>query len=237
MIRIAIAEDDVQEAHRLQELVEQFGKENDVAVQITLFSDGAKLTGNYHPEWDLLLLDVDMPVMNGFETAKNIRGTDPDVCIVFITNLAQYAIRGYDVGALDYLLKPVKYPALAMRLKRVLRLLHTRETEALMLKTDGNIVRVPLNRICYIEIFDHSLHYHTVEGVITTGGSTLSSLEKSLVPRGFVRCHNCYLVNMRYVDEVHGNTLQVAEKELPVSRNRRREVIDALLSYAKGEHA
>lgn len=235
MVRIAIVEDDLQAARQLQEQVEQFGAENKVETQITLFSDGAKLAGDYRPEWDLLFLDVDMPVMNGFETAKSIRETDPDVCIIFITNLAQYAIHGYDVGALDYLLKPVKYPALAMRLKRVLRLLRTRENEALILKTDGNMVRVPLSRIYYIEIFDHNLQYHTVEGVITTGGSTLSSLEKSLIPQGFVRCHNCYLVNIRYIDRVHGNTLRVAERELPVSRNRRRAVIDALLSYAEGK--
>ena len=235
MVRIAIVEDDLQAARQLQEQVEQFGAENKVETQITLFSDGAKLAGDYRPEWDLLFLDVDMPVMNGFETAKSIRETDPDVCLIFITNLAQYAIHGYDVGALDYLLKPVKYPALAMRLKRVLRLLRTRENEALILKTDGNMVRVPLSRIYYIEIFDHNLQYHTVEGVITTGGSTLSSLEKSLIPQGFVRCHNCYLVNIRYIDRVHGNTLRVAERALPVSRNRRRAVIDALLSYAEGK--
>lgn len=235
MIRIAIVEDNVQAARRLQELVERFGKENRVEIQSTLFSDGAKLVGDYHPEWDLLLLDVDMPVMNGFETARSIRKTDPEVCIIFITNLAQYAIHGYEVQALDYLLKPVNYYALDMRLKRVLRLLRTRETEALMVKIDGDMVRVPLSHIYYIEIFDHNLHYHTVEGDITTGGSTLSSLEKTLSSQGFVRCHNCYLVNVRYVDAVRGNTLQIMNRELPISRSRHRAVMDALLLYAKGE--
>lgn len=235
MIRIAIAEDDMQAAHQLQTFLERFGEENHLQMQITVFDDGAKLVGDYRPVWDLLFLDVDMPVMNGFATAKSIRETDPDVCILFVTNLAQYAIRGYDVGAVDYLLKPVNYYALAMRLKRVLRLLRTRETESLMLKTDGNVVRVPLNHIYYIEIFDHDLQCHTVEGTLTTGGTTLSSLEKTLAPRGFVRCHNCYLVNVRYVDAVHGNTLQVLNRELPISRSRRRAVMDALLSCAKGE--
>lgn len=235
MIRIAIAEDDMQAAHQLQTFLERFGEENHLQMQITVFDDGAKLAGDYRPVWDLLFLDVDMPVMNGFATAKSIRETDPDVCILFVTNLAQYAIRGYDVGAVDYLLKPVNYYALAMRLKRVLRLLRTRETESLMLKTDGNVVRVPLNHIYYIEIFDHDLQCHTVEGTLTTGGTTLSSLEKTLAPRGFVRCHNCYLVNVRYVDAVHGNTLQVLNRELPISRSRRRAVMDALLSCAKGE--
>lgn len=235
MIRIAIAEDDQQAAHQLQTYLERFGTENHLQMQITCFSDGAKLAGDYQPVWDLLLLDVDMPVMNGFDTARSIREVDPEVNIIFITNLAQYAIRGYDVGALDYLLKPVNYYALSMRLKRVVRLLRLRDTEALMLKTEGNMVRVPLNRIYYIEIFDHNLQYHTVEGTITTGGSTLSNLEKTLASQGFVRCHNCYLVNMRYVDEVHGSTLRVVDQELPISRGRRRAVMDALLAYAKGE--
>lgn len=234
MLRIAIVEDDIQSARHLHDLIERFGVENNIQIQITHFSDGAKLTGAYCQVWDLLFLDVDMPVMGGFEAAKCIRQADPDVCIVFITNLAQYAIRGYEVDALDYILKPVNYYALSMRMKRILRLLRTRENDALMLKKDGDTVRIPLSHIYYIESFNHELHYHTAEETLAGGGSTLSGLEKTLTPCGFVRCHNCYLVNMRYVDGVHSNVLRVMGQELPISRNRRRAVMDALLAYARG---
>lgn len=236
MLRIAIVEDDIQSARHLHDLIERFGGENNIQIQITHFSDGAKLTGAYCQVWDLLFLDVDMPVMGGFEAAKYIRQADPDVCIVFITNLAQYAIRGYEVDALDYILKPVNYYALSMRMKRILRLLRTRETDALMLKKDGDTVRIPLSHIYYIESFNHELHYHTAEETLAGSGSTLSGLEKTLTPCGFVRCHNCYLVNMRYVDGVHSNVLRVMGQELPISRNRRRAVMDALLAYARGGH-
>lgn len=237
MIRIAIVEDDAQAAQQLQQYVERFGEENQVQTQITIFSDGAKLAGNYQPVWDLLLLDVDMPVMDGFETARSIRESDPGVCIVFVTNLAQYAIRGYDVDALDYLLKPVNYYALAMRFKRILRLLRTRENDALMLKRGGDTVRVPLSHIYYVETFDHELQYHTAGEVISSSGTTLSGLEKTLGTHGFVRCHNCYLVNMRYVDEVRSSSLCIMGRELPISRNRRKAVMDALLAHARGGRA
>lgn len=235
MFRVAIVEDEAGAASQLQENLQRFSQENDIPVQVEIFPDGAKLVGEYRHVWDLLLLDIDMPVMNGLETARTIRETDPDVMIIFITNLAQYAIQGYEVDALDYVLKPVNYFALAMKLKRALRVLRASESGALMLRRGGDLTRMPLSRIYYVESFNHSLKYHTADGDLeTTGAQTLASLEKELVPQGFVRCHNCYLANLRYVDGIHGNTLSVLGQELPISRNRRRDVMDAMLNYAKG---
>ena len=236
MLRVAIVEDEQEAAQQLRQHLTRFGTENGLPIETTWFPDGAQLVGEYHHVWDLLLLDIDMPVMNGLETARSIRAADPDVGIIFITNLAQYAINGYEVNALDYLLKPVNYYALAMKLRRALRLLRVGGDAALMLKRDGDMLRVPLARLYYIESFDHSLHYHTADGEFeTTGAATMASLEKELVPKGFVRCHNCYLANLRMVDGLRGNMLVVAGQELPVSRNRRRAVVEALLACAKGE--
>lgn len=235
MFRVAIVEDEADAARQLQENLQRFGRENAIPVQVDLFSDGAKLVGEYRHAWDLLLMDIDMPVMNGLETARTIRETDPDVLIIFITNLAQYAIQGYEVDALDYILKPVNYFALAMKMKRALRVLRASDGGALMLRRNGDLLRMPLSRIYYVESFNHSLKYHTADGELaTTGSQTLASLEKELVPQGFMRCHNCYLVNLRYVDGIRGNVLSVMGEELPISRNRRHDVMNAMLDYAKG---
>lgn len=238
MLRVAIVEDEQAAAQQLRECLLRFGRENNLPFEVTHFANGALLAGNYRPVWDLLLLDIDTPVMNGLEAARSIRETDPDVGIVFITNLAQYAINGYEVRALDYLLKPVNYYALSMKLKRVLRLLHGQNAgneEALMLKRNGELVRVPLRHLYYIEVFDHKLRYHTADGEFeVTGAATMTGLEKELTPKGFVRCHNCYLANLRVVDGLRGNMLVVAGQELPISRNRRRAVVEALLACAKG---
>lgn len=236
MLRAAIVEDDEKTALQLQGHLEQFGKENGISVHVGCFSNGTKLTGEYHHVWDLLLLDVDMPVMDGIETARFIRQVDSRVIIIFITNLAQYAIKGYEVDALDYVLKPVSYYALAMRLKKALRVLRSSSEKSLMLKWDGSMVRVPLSDIYYIEIYSHSLLYHTADEDIKTTGAynTLTQLERELEECGFVRCHNCYLVNLRYTDGIGRSTLKVFGTELPISRGRRRHVMEKLMAYAKG---
>lgn len=236
MLRVAIVEDHDTTALQLQDHLEQFGRENGLSVRISRFSDGAKLVGDYRHDWDLLLLDVDMPVMNGIETARAVRQVDAQVLIIFITNLAQYAIKGYEVDALDYVLKPVSYYALAMRLKKALRMLRSTDEKALMLKRDGDMVRVPLSQIYYIEIYNHSLLYYTADGSIKITGAynTLGELEQQLAGHGFARCHNCYLVNLRYVDGIGHGSLKVFDAELPISRGRRKNVMNQLMAYAKG---
>lgn len=234
MYRIGIVEDDEKMANELIQYLKRFEKENGLSLEIWHFPDGAKLVGEYHPVWDLLLLDIDMPVMDGITTAKCIRKQDMGVIIMFITNLAQYAIKGYEVNAIDYVLKPVNYYALVMKLKKVVRMLEAGNDKSLLLKRGSDVVRVLLSHVFYLEILNHSLYYRTMEGdIVLTGSHTLAKMEEELKPHGFVRCHNGFLVNLRYVDEIRGGSLMLAGRAIPISRNRRRAVMDALFAYAK----
>lgn len=232
-MRVAIAEDEKVCSDQLHSYLERFAQDSGQSMEIERFVNGSQLVEHYRGTWDLLLLDVDMPGMNGLEAARMVRRSDPDVLIMFITNLAQYAIKGYEVGALDYLLKPVSYYALSMKLEAALRILRRNEDRYLILPQDGGVVRLPLSRLYYVEAFSHQLHYYTTEGeLVSTTSQTLSALERELV--GFFRCHKGYLVNLRYVDAVWGDTLATAGKELPVSRSRRKALLQALLNDAKG---
>lgn len=234
-MRIAIAEDEQAYLEQLQAYLRRYAEETGVPIQVDAFLNGAQLVEHYQSGWDLLLLDVDMPVMNGFDAARAIRRTDPEVSIIFITNLAQYAIKGYEVNALDYILKPISYFALSMKLDMVVRRLHRNVEESLMVNQDGDLIRVPLSHLYYVEIFSHELNYHTTEGtLVTTTSQTLSALEQRLEGHGFVRCHKGCLINLRYVQTLRGNTILLAGKELPVSRNRRKAVMQAILDFAKG---
>lgn len=234
-MKIAIAEDGALERKQLVENVERFGREKQVELSLEVFPDGAELVNHYSPEWDLLLLDVDMPNMDGITAARKIRTFDKDISIIFITNLAQYDICGYEVEALDYVLKPVSYYGLAMKLKKAILQLHRREEKYLMLSPNGDAVRVPLSQLYYIEVFNHKLCYHTAQGdMALTGSRSLSAVESELATEGFARCNNCYLVNLRHVERIQGGTVMVAGVELAVSRNRRKPFLEALLSYTKG---
>lgn len=98
----------------------QYEKENGEAFDITIYSDGDQIVNKYRSQYDIILMDVEMKFMDGMSAAEEIRKVDTEVVIIFITNMAQYAIRGYAVDALDYVLKPVSYFAFSQRLNRAI---------------------------------------------------------------------------------------------------------------------
>ena len=109
MVRIAIVEDDDACRAQLEAYVRRYGGETGGEFQITSFSDGLDIAEDYRPIYDSILLDIEMPRLDGMTAAERIRSFDPGVILIFITNMAQYAIKGYEVDALDFVLKPVGY--------------------------------------------------------------------------------------------------------------------------------
>ena len=118
MIRIALVEDEAEVRAQLQGYVQRYTRQYGTEFAVTEFADGMELLDDYRPVYDILFLDVEMKHLDGMETARRVRELDKDVIIVFITNMAQYAIGGYAVGALDYVLKPVPYFAFSQQLRK-----------------------------------------------------------------------------------------------------------------------
>lgn len=234
-MRIAIVEDEKEFAKQLMNDLDRYGKESGVAMDVRWFTDGAQIVGDYRPEWDLILLDIDMPTMDGITTAKEIRRQDAGVLLMFVTNLAQYAIKGYEVEAVDYVLKPINYQAFKMKMNKVMRIYRNTQEEFVMLKKEGEIKRIPLSHIYYIEVTGHRMIYHTSEGIIEKSGEqTLTVLERELHDRGFARCNACYLVNLRFVDTITEQEIRVAGECLTVSRGKKKTFREELMEYARG---
>ena len=120
MISIAIVGDEEMYAKQLQQFLHQYEEENKEMFDITVYSDGDQIVNKYKSQYDIILMDVEMKFMDGMSAAEEIRKIDTEVVIIFITNMAQYAIRGYAVDALDYVLKPVSYFAFSQRLNRAI---------------------------------------------------------------------------------------------------------------------
>ena len=234
-MRIAIVEDEKEFAKQLMNDLDRYGKESGIAMDVRWFTDGAQIVGDYRPEWDLILLDIDMPTMDGITTAKEIRRQDAGVLLMFVTNLAQYAIKGYEVEAVDYVLKPINYQAFKMKMNKVIRIYRNTQEEFVMLKKEGEIKRIPLSHIYYIEVTGHRMIYHTSEGIIEKSGEqTLTVLERELHDRGFARCNACYLVNLRFVDTITEQEIRVAGECLTVSRGKKKAFCEELMEYARG---
>ncbi len=220
MIRAAIVEDDPVDQAKIKEYLQRFARENGCEIRATAFSDGAQIAMDYTPQWDILFLDIEMPGMDGLRTARDIRERDENVLLMYITNLARYAIKGYEVGALDFVLKPVTYQQFEMKMHKVVRALRLQEHIYLMISSKDGSIRLSLDEILFVEVRNHHLFIRTLDEEHMVF-ETLSHFEERLPQGRFARCSQSYLVNLQHVTRISGSEVEVSGIKLPISRTRK----------------
>lgn len=230
MIRIALVEDDATYRDEFIEYLRRYESESGQRFQISVFTDGDEIAENYTASYDIILMDIAMRFMDGMTAAEEIRKADSEVVIIFITASPQYAIRGYTVDALDYVLKPVTYFSFTQRIDRAIRRMGKRQSGFISISTRGGVKRIGISTIKYVEVQDHDLVYHTTDDDIRTRGS-LGDVEESLGTDRFFRCSKCYLVNLEFVDSIQNNDIIVDGEAIQVSRARKKAAMDALNEY------
>lgn len=233
MINVAIVEDEEQAAQQLASYLRALQNTNDVRFEITHYADPDQFFFAFQSQFDLIFMDIQMPNMDGMTAAGKLREIDQMAALVFVTNLSRYAVNGYEVGALDYILKPVEFDAFRMKMRKVLRYCQQLQREhraQVIISTDKGEVRMPVSDLVYVEISGHDLIYHTITGEYRAYG-TMKEIEKQLSPHGLFRCNSCYLVNLRYVRRVEGFNVTVDQTELAISHPRKKDFMSALLSF------
>lgn len=233
MYHIAIVEDEAAFVAQLQEYLDKYQEENDVRFKVSVFEDGEDILKNYQPLYDIIMLDIEMPRLNGMQAAEQIREQDTDVTLMFITNMAAYAIRGYEVGALDFVMKPINYYTFSMKLTRVLKRTKQKAQQEILLTLPDGVKKLNVQQIYYVEVQNRMLSYHTDEGVFEMRG-TMQSVEQMFAPYAFAKCNHWYIVNLKHVSEVRKTTAIVAGHELEVSRRNRTTFLKALTEYVGG---
>lgn len=230
MIRIALVEDDKAYREELMQFLKRYEHESNEKFQITMFTDGDEIVEGYCGEFDIILMDIVMKYLNGMDAAERIREVDSEVVIIFITNTPQYAMKGYMVDALDYVLKPISYYAFSQRIDRALARMKKRTKKYISVSFKGGIKKLEVSQITYVEVRDHDLIYHTAAEEYFSKGS-LAAVEEVLGTEHFFRCNKCYLVNLEYVEGVQNNDILVAGDLVQVSRAKRKALLDDLNDY------
>lgn len=230
MIRIAVVEDERSYVEQITDYLRRYEREEKEELKVTVYRDGDGITAEYKAQFDIIFMDIQMKFVDGMTAAEEIRRSDSEVVIIFITNMTQYAIRGYEVDAMDYVLKPVTYFAFSQKLKKAIARIRNRKMTPVMLQIRGGMARVNAEDIYYVESEGHNLIYHTAGGVYTVSG-TIKSAEEALDGKGFCRGNKCYLINLAHVDAIKDKCAVVKGENLQLSRPRLNSFMQALTKY------
>lgn len=233
MLNIAVVDDEQSSVDLLCSYLSRFCYANQLEYSVKTFQSGGAFLWSYAPVYDVIFLDIEMGSINGMDIARQIRKTDENTIIIFVTQLAQYAVEGYQVDALDFMVKPLEYYSFELVMRKAVRRLRQRQPQSVVLQTEEGMTVLSSEQILYVEVLDHYITYHTAERRYTRKG-TLADAERQLDPQKFYRCSRCYLANLRYISAVGKDSITVGGQEISVSRGRRKGLLLAVSKYWGG---
>ena len=235
MLKIAIVEDNQAAAGRLKGFLEKYAVQYGMGFEVTVFEEAVNFLNCYRPCYDMVFMDIELPHMDGMTAARRLREMDQQIVLIFVTNMAQFAVKGYEVNALDYIVKPVAYSDFELKFGRAVARCRNASGSIMVVQQNGS-KRILLRELRYIEVQGHKLIFHTEDGIFT-GSGTLLEAEEKLREKGFLRCNKCYLVNQKHIAAIRGNTLVMSGgEELQISRLRKKTFMSELTECMGNEN-
>lgn len=185
------------------------------------------------PGCDLIFLDIQMPRITGLDFFRSLQNPPP---VIFTTAYPQYALEGFEVNALDYLVKPISFDRFFKAVLKAKEYYEIREsnktsagaTDHFFIKADNKLVRIFFNEILYVEALQNYVTIHTPGKKYMTY-LTFKAVEEYLPRDQFLKVHKSYIVPFAKVDSIEGNDIKIGEQHIPISRNQREEVMEKLL--------
>lgn len=223
-MKLAIVEDEAVHGRLLEQYIEEWAGQNDILVSIKIYANAE----SFLFEWedmpcDAVFADIQMPGMDGMEMVRKLREKDGKVPVIFTTGISDHMQEGYEVEALNYLLKPLSAEKVFACLDRALR--HHKAAEYLVAETPDGIRKLPVEEVNYCEAEGHNTELGLAGGEKLFSLSSLSRLEKELADKGFVKCHRSYLCNITNLNRITPEALVFDDgTQIPVSRRLYRTV-------------
>ncbi len=175
---------------------------------------------------DLIFLDIQMPDVNGIEFIKTVK---QKVMVIFVSAYSEYAIEGFNLAAVDYLLKPIVFDRFELACKRAIEyhdfLQSSTETEQrfLYVRSSYNLVKIPYEDIVYCETMDDYVIIHRTNDKPVKVLMSLKKMQNQLPEDEFARVHRSYIVNISKVNSVRGNTLFIDETEISMGSSYKKD--------------
>lgn len=230
-LKIAICDDDAAQRAYLVEIVTEWAKKNRHLSELKQYADAKSFLFDYsgQKDFDILLLDIEMPGMNGIELARAVRSENSTVQIVFVTGYYEYFSDGFDVSALHYLIKPVEEQKFFSVLDKAVGNLVYRQRSVLLATADGEI-KLPLADILYVESENVYIIVHTVHGNYRTRMALQKFSEQ--LDETFFKVHRSFIVGLKYIKKITRTYVTMTNGEsVPISRGLYDEVHAALIKY------
>lgn len=223
-LNVAIVENEEEEAFKSKELILSYGKERGIGIDISIFSDAVHFLKDSPNQIDCIFLDIDMPGINGMDMAVEVRKINKKVDIVFVTNLPQFAIDGYKVQALDFVLKPTNYSDFRMALDKIYEKKSKEIKDGFVLKAGATVQCFKNKEVVYIEMKRHDLFVYMDDGAIFSTRGTIKALEEELNKDMFAKINSGIIVNLGKVARLENNSVIMQDKtDLPISRSHKKE--------------
>lgn len=232
-MKIAVCDDDHQVLTQTEQAVREWAREKNLSIELETFDNGDSLLNTFHnKKFDVLLLDIMMPLFNGMELAHAIRGTDISAKIIFLTSSPEFAVESYDVKASGYLLKPLQYEKLCSVLNDCVQL-PEEEAEHVIIKTIRGYHKIYLHEIECLEAQNKKVIFHLVGGQSQEALGTFSNYAESLtMENGFFKCHRSYIVSIPQVDYFNSGELRTRSGiQAPIARSYSKEFKETYFAY------
>ena len=237
-MKIALCDDNKQELLHINRLLEEYSSTSisEDKLNVSSFASSMELLAQLESgkHFDIFLLDVIMPGLNGIELATEIRNRDQVGKIIFLTTSSEFAVESYSVGAFSYLIKPLQKDKLFLVLGKAYRDIRNDLQQYLVVKTQSNLSKVLLHELIYLEVIGRSLYFHQKGGIVIESTSTISQVEAVLLrDKRFLKPHRSYIVNIDYIKNLSQDRLTMTSGLfIPVSRNAFKEVKQAYINYS-----
>lgn len=233
-MRIAVVDDFCEDADRLATYLAQFQEEKGVTMQIDTYYSSVDFLEKFHAQYDVLLLDIEMPGCNGLDVAREVRAKDSSAGLIFITGMAQYALHGYEVNASDFIVKPVQYVNFVEKLTKAIQFRERHIQKSLLLSNENGVSRIIASDLLYVEKDRYYLIYHTKDGIFRSRG-TAKELKARLEGLPFSDCTVGCIVNLDQVKRVEKECVVLYSGEsLPIARRLRKQFLQDFIKFAGG---